>query len=145
MGMTRVNTDIHAIGVWDTVGEDTSRTSITWLLTRGSGSLGIPQTGLLEFLGFMNVNRNYLFHNTSLTNSIKNAFQALGLDEKRAAFSPSVWEKPENVTTVSSRLLERGHQQYVLRFIRNLNKSGFRGCTPISVVDTMTRTCQISH
>ncbi|KAI9851499.1 MAG: hypothetical protein M1824_002688 [Vezdaea acicularis] len=82
MGMTRVNTDIHAIGVWDTV-----------------GSLGIPQTGLLEFLGFMNVNRNYLFHNTSLTNSIKNAFQALGLDEKRAAFSPSVWEKPENVTT----------------------------------------------
>lgn len=41
------------------------------------------------------------FYDTKLSNCIENAFQALALDEKRTAFSPALWEKPEgNKTTL---------------------------------------------
>jgi hypothetical protein len=36
---------------------------------------------------------------TTLTDNIVNAFQALALDEHRAPFSPAVWEKPEGCET----------------------------------------------
>jgi hypothetical protein len=65
--------------VWDTV-----------------GALGIPPIlGLhiskTEFL-------QYSFVNTKVAQCVIHAFQALGLDEHRAAFSPSVWEAPDPPT-----------------------------------------------
>ena len=66
------------------------------------GSLGIPRIGWLDKLGLQSRSmKEYMFFDTSLSNSIENAFQALALDEERAAFSPSVWEKKRGNTTVS--------------------------------------------
>jgi hypothetical protein len=84
-GMTRLDIPIKAIGVWDTV-----------------GSLGTPRIGLLTKIGLQSSeSREMSFYDTKLGPNIENAFQALALDEKRGAFSPAVWEKPEgNRTTL---------------------------------------------
>ncbi|KAJ5698870.1 hypothetical protein N7462_000875 [Penicillium macrosclerotiorum] len=39
------------------------------------------------------------FYDTSLSNGIEHAFQALALDENRTSFAPAVWERPRNVRT----------------------------------------------
>jgi hypothetical protein len=39
------------------------------------------------------------FYDTKLGSHIENAFQALGLDERRGSFSPAVWEKPDGNRT----------------------------------------------
>lgn len=63
---------IRVMGVFDTV-----------------GALGIP-TDLANLY-----NRNkYSFHDTTLSSIIDCAFQALAIDEKRASFQPTLWEKP---------------------------------------------------
>ncbi len=51
--------------------------------------------------------KEYMFFDTSLSNCIENAFQALALDEERAAFSPSVWEKTRGNTTVSHNVIPK--------------------------------------
>jgi uncharacterized protein (DUF2235 family) len=59
---------IRMIGVWDTV-----------------GALGIPWTGPL-------IGRKALyFHNPNLSTIYEHAFQALALDENRAAYHPTLW------------------------------------------------------
>ena len=66
------------------------------------GSLGIPRIGFLEKMGLLpRETKEFLFFDTSLSNCIENAFQALALDESRSSFSPSVWEKTRGNTTVS--------------------------------------------
>lgn len=62
--------DIKFLGVWDTV-----------------GALGVP-------LGFINqfLVKKYQFHDMSLPQCVKNAYQALAIDEKRKAFSPTLWD-----------------------------------------------------
>ena len=45
------------------------------------------------------VTKEYRFYNTSLHESIENAFQALALDEERAPFAPALWEKPKGSNT----------------------------------------------
>ena len=83
MNLTRVNIFIKAIGVWDTV-----------------GSLGIPRiTWLEKFRLQTKTSKEFSFYDTSLNSHVENAFQALALDEHRAAFSPAVWEKPRGNTT----------------------------------------------
>ena len=62
-------TDVHFIGVWDTV-----------------GSRGIP----LRFLGHL-YNWRYRFHDMALSRSVKHAYHALAIDEKRGPFKPSIW------------------------------------------------------
>ena len=62
-------TDIKFIGVWDTV-----------------GARGIP----LRFLGHL-YNWRYRFHDVELSGSVKNAYHALAIDEKRGPFKPSIW------------------------------------------------------
>ena len=84
LGLTRLGVRIKAIGVWDTV-----------------GSLGIPRVPILERLHFQNKKvPEYAFYDTTLDPCIENAFQALALDEQRAAFSPALWEKPKKGETV---------------------------------------------
>jgi uncharacterized protein (DUF2235 family) len=84
-GLTRLDIPIKVIGVWDTV-----------------GSLGTPRVGWLTKVGLQSSeSKESAFYDTKLSNCIENAFQALALDEKRTAFSPAIWEKPEgNRTTL---------------------------------------------
>jgi hypothetical protein len=60
--------EIRCLGVWDTV-----------------GALGIPGTRLCT--------STYAFHETSLGGHVRNAFQALAIDERRGNFQPAVWVK----------------------------------------------------
>ena len=46
----------------------------------------------------------FQFYDTTINDHVENAFQALSLDEQRAAFSPALWEKPRNSITVRSCL-----------------------------------------
>jgi len=68
-------TPIHFLGVWDTV-----------------GALGIP----LPWYKIANLNR-YKFHDVKLSSFVKHAYHALAIDEKRALFSPTLWEKSKTV------------------------------------------------
>lgn len=65
-------TPIRFIGVWDTV-----------------GALGIPLSGgrLLNMF-----NRRWQFHNTELSSTVRSAFHALAIDEKRRSFEPTIWK-----------------------------------------------------
>jgi type VI secretion system (T6SS) phospholipase Tle1-like effector len=60
--------EIRCLGVWDTV-----------------GALGIPGTRLCSSA--------YAFHETSLGDHVRYAFQALAIDERRGNFQPAVWAK----------------------------------------------------
>lgn len=82
-GLSRLDIPIKVVGVWETV-----------------GSLGIPRIEWLERLRLQTKStKEFLFYDTSLNNNIEHAFQALALDEHRAAFSPAVWEKPRGNET----------------------------------------------
>lgn len=64
---------IHFIGVWDTV-----------------GALGIPvHIPLWQGL--------WGFHDTQLSSYVRNAHQALAIDEQRRAFKPTPWTRPREV------------------------------------------------
>ena len=65
-------TDLHFIGVWDTV-----------------GSRGLP----LKFIGRL-YNWRYSFHDVTLSRSVKHAYHAIAIDEKRGPFKPSIWSNP---------------------------------------------------
>jgi uncharacterized protein (DUF2235 family) len=64
---------IRFIGVWDTV-----------------GALGIP--GVDAWFPF--ARGQYAFHDTDLSKIVQYAYQALALDEHRAAFTPTKWTRP---------------------------------------------------
>ena len=82
-GLTTLNVPIKAICCWDTV-----------------GSLGIPRVPWLEGLRLQAPGmHDYEFYDTRLHPCVENAFQALALDERRAPFSPALWEKRDNNTT----------------------------------------------
>ncbi|EMC92724.1 hypothetical protein BAUCODRAFT_95968 [Baudoinia panamericana UAMH 10762] len=82
--LTRLYVPIKVIGVFDTV-----------------GSLGFPKIGWLQRAGLQsNAMRELSFYDTSLSNCIEYAFQALALDERRYAFQPTLWEKFEDNETV---------------------------------------------
>lgn len=76
---------IKAIGVFDTV-----------------GALGIPIHPLIwrtfPFIPTF-LRSTYRFYDTAIGEHVENAFHALALDEQRAAFSPTVWEKQDNAST----------------------------------------------
>lgn len=76
---------IQAVGCWDTV-----------------GALGIPINPTLQrwlkLPAFLRL-KTLRWMDTTLTDNIVNAFQALALDEHRAPFSPAVWEKPQDCDT----------------------------------------------
>lgn len=67
-----VETDIHFIGAWDTV-----------------GALGIPHTAAW----FPFARARYEFHDTELSRIVKHAYQALALDEHRADLAPTKWTR----------------------------------------------------
>jgi uncharacterized protein (DUF2235 family) len=65
--------DIKFIGVWDTV-----------------GSLGVP--GVHLWLARL-LRIDWQFHDTTLSRSVKNAYHALAIHEKRSDFEPTLWQK----------------------------------------------------
>lgn len=76
-----VETDIHFIGVWDTV-----------------GALGIP---LPAFKGIDHALCG--FHDTRLSSIIKNGFHAVAIDENRKQYAPTLWTgQPVRVRPLSS-------------------------------------------
>ena len=82
--LTILNAPIKVVGVFDTV-----------------GALGIPKIPLLTRIGLQSTTmKDYRFHDTALGNCIEFAFQALSLDERRASFTPCLWEKMEGNQTV---------------------------------------------
>jgi len=40
-------------------------------------------------------------HDTALSSVVQNAFQALALDEHRAAFTPTLWERPSALKNIN--------------------------------------------
>jgi hypothetical protein len=79
---------IEAIGVWDTV-----------------GTLGLPILPVLQKLGAASSIREYRFFDTGISDGVNNAFHALALDERRAAFDATVWEKKNDNKTVRINIL----------------------------------------
>ncbi|TKA78193.1 hypothetical protein B0A49_01319, partial [Cryomyces minteri] len=80
---------IKAIGVWETV-----------------GSLGIPVSpwvnkalSVLHLPSVPTYIHEYKWYDTTIDNHVKNAFHALGLDERRTPFSPAVWSRPRGTGT----------------------------------------------
>jgi uncharacterized protein (DUF2235 family) len=67
--------DIKFIGVWDTV-----------------GALGVP--GVHLWLAKL-LHVDWQFHDTTLSRSVKNAYHALAIHEKRSDFEPTLWEKQD--------------------------------------------------
>ena len=72
---------IHCIGVWDTV-----------------GSLGIPTDLGRRFLG-----GKFYFHDVELSGMVDVALHAVAIDEKRGAFPPTLWVKPEDASPSDRR------------------------------------------
>lgn len=83
--LTRLGITIKVVGVFDTV-----------------GALGTPKIGWLRRVGLQSsASKDLSFYDTSLSDCVENAFQALALDERRYAFQPTLWEKtPENTSTL---------------------------------------------
>jgi uncharacterized protein (DUF2235 family) len=73
---------VQMVGVWDTV-----------------GALGVPLRGIRA------INReDYQFHDTELSGSVRFAFHALAIDERRAPFEPTLWMyKPKPGQTIEQR------------------------------------------
>ncbi len=66
---------VRFIGVWDTV-----------------GALGLPWSGVPVVRWF---NRRWSFHDTRLSSTVRAAFHALSIDERRAPYAPAVWQLPD--------------------------------------------------
>jgi uncharacterized protein (DUF2235 family) len=63
---------IQFVGVWDTV-----------------GALGIPVDGFRPPV----VSRLWTFHDTKLSRSVRHAYHAIAIDERRRPFRPTLWER----------------------------------------------------
>ena len=82
--LTILGVPIKVVGVFETV-----------------GSLGPPKVGFLQKAGLQQSSMKELsFYDTSLSNCIEYAFQALALDERRFAFQPTLWEKFSGSRTI---------------------------------------------
>lgn len=80
--LTRPDIKIKVCAVWDTV-----------------GSLGLPvASSLLSRWGLSAFDHDpnpYSFVNTEVCDNIEHAFHAIALDEHRAHFEPTIWERPD--------------------------------------------------
>ncbi|MBY4899154.1 DUF2235 domain-containing protein [Cupriavidus sp. AU9028] len=80
-------TDIHFLGVWDTVGR-----------------LGIPVDGI-SVPGFSSF---YRFHDAELSNHVVHAYQALATNEFRKPYAPTYWtRKPASTPRPADRPVEQ--------------------------------------
>lgn len=80
-------TEITFLGVWDTV-----------------GALGIPIERLEITNKILDLLHGIQFHDIGLSQIVKNAFQALAIDERREAFKPCLWEQQPHAKDQGQRL-----------------------------------------
>ncbi len=73
-----VDLRIRYLGVWDTVGQ-----------------LGIPRVLPIQ----VGLNSAYEFHDTALSRSVEFARHAVAIDERRAAFTPTLWSNVQAFNT----------------------------------------------
>lgn len=73
-----VDLRVRYLGVWDTV-----------------GALGIPRVLPIS----LGLNKQYEFHDTALSRSVECARHAVAIDERRAAFAPTLWSNVESFNT----------------------------------------------
>lgn len=88
------------------------------------GALGWPNNTHFDVAP---ANAPYAFHNTEVHPSIENAFQALALDEHRAAFPPTLWSLPKPPPEIQE---ETGNEKVKLKIIQkttNLIQCWFPG------------------
>ena len=73
--------DVYMLGVWDTV-----------------GAMGLPTRGPMGWA----TRARHGFHNVRLGKHIRHAYHALAINERRAPFTPSLWQHPvpDSVQTV---------------------------------------------
>lgn len=62
----------------------------------GDFAVGVPNMTLFSKLGIRHPGSEFKFRDTELDPSVKHAFHALALDEKRNPFSPAVWERSDS-------------------------------------------------
>lgn len=77
-----VDLRIRYLGVWDTV-----------------GALGIPRVLPIS----LGLNKQYQFHDTALSRSVEFARHAVAIDERRAAFAPTLWSNLDAFNTPGVR------------------------------------------
>lgn len=77
-----VDLSIRYLGVWDTV-----------------GSLGIPRVLPIS----IGLNAQYEFHDTALSRCVEHARHAVAIDERRAAFTPTLWTNIDAFNTPGTR------------------------------------------
>lgn len=68
-----------------------------------TGALGIPRLDIGDHVLQFDTD-NYRMHDTALSSVVQNAFQALALDEHRAAFTPTLWERPSALKNINRKL-----------------------------------------
>jgi uncharacterized protein (DUF2235 family) len=73
---------IDFIGVWDTVGALGIPVGVPWL----------PVTWVHL------INQRWEFHDVKLSSYVRNAYQALAIDERRPQFQPTLWEQQPQAT-----------------------------------------------
>jgi uncharacterized protein (DUF2235 family) len=76
---------IRCVGVWDTV-----------------GSLGIPGD-----LGRRLLGAKFDFHDVQLSPKVEIALHAVGVDEKRSAFAPTLWVRPKDAPAPAEQVVEQ--------------------------------------
>ena len=85
----------------------------------------------LERVGLQSTRmKAFQFYDTTINDHVENAFQALCLDEKRAAFSPALWEKHRNsvtVRTISAFHTTKSNHQVAESSTQNLKQVWFPG------------------
>lgn len=80
---TRREMRVKCLGVWDTV-----------------GALGVPGEP------FEGLNMKHRFHDAELSAMVECGFHALAIDEKRAPFEPTLWQKPKD-SVLPQRVVEQ--------------------------------------
>ena len=82
-------TNIHFIGVWDTV-----------------GALGVPMLVNIPL-----ISKRWTFHDVKLSTYVDNAFHALAIDEHRKPFTPALWEQQTDSFSFRQRKLPQRLEQ----------------------------------
>ncbi|MBE70671.1 MAG: hypothetical protein CMO07_08005 [Thalassospira sp.] len=82
---TQLDVPIECVGVWDTV-----------------GSLGIPGD-----LGRRLIPAKYHFYDVQLGGHVRVALHAMAIDEKRSAFSPTLWVKEKGTKLPDKQIVEQ--------------------------------------
>lgn len=81
---------VECLGVWDTV-----------------GALGIPET-VLDKVGLTSKQKKkYRFLDITLSSKVRCAFHAIAIDEKRAPFRPTLWQKKIGEELTPGRVVEQ--------------------------------------